>query len=482
MARNLRLGRTRLTTAMLVVLAAIASGCAPATQAKYVFVFIGDGMGPAQRAAAEIYLSGPQEPNQPPRLRTLVMNSLPVHGAARSSSSDSLTTDSGAAATAIATGHKVPNAAISMDFEGGRKLTTIAEIAKEQGWRVGIVSSSSINDATPAAFYAHQPTRGNLYDIAWELVDSRFDYFAGAGPFGVTPEVDKGRASPILEANQRGVQIVRDRESLLAVRPGTGKVWARLMGSDGNNPSFAEMDRPVTQPSLADLTRKGIELLDNPKGFLLMVEGGNIDGTGHSHDAASSVRETLALDQAVAEAMEFYERHPRETLIIVTADHETGGMGLGAPGGSLFFLQERLSRQKGSMKIFADKVVEWRQRNATFEEAVPAIKEFYGLEEIPRHQEALLAAAYAESMKEPNLRTKDATYMALYSNLDPLSAACANYVSRRAGIGWTTYGHTAVPLPVSAIGVGSEQFTGYYENTELFRRILAVMVPARSPR
>ena len=479
MRENVRVRRFGLFVVVGLLLAAILPACsAPeqnAGQIKYVFLMIGDGMGLSQRAAAEIYLWGPQEKDQPVQLKKLAMNSLPVFGAARTNAYDAIVTDSGAAGTALATGHKVSIAVISMDPNSGRRYTTLAEIAKQKGWKVGIVTSAPINDATPAAFYAHQPSRGNHYSIAMELAASGFDYFAGGCPVGVRAAVAEGNVSPIDTARKNGYAVVTNREGLAALRPG-GKAWAYWVDANGDGQVYYEMDRPKDQPSLPEFTRKGIELLDNPKGFFLMVEGGEIDGACHGHDLAAAVGETVAFDQAVAEALEFYRKHPTETLIVVTNDHETGGMGLGGSGGgSLTFLRKKVSAQKGSQGAFSRKVAEFRQGNLTFEEALPAAKDFFGFEELSAYNTKLLEDAYAESMKEPNSRPRDDAYNLLYAKLDPLSAACCNLLSRQAGVAWTTYGHTTVPAPVTAIGPGSERFTGYYENTDLFFKIAAAM-------
>ena len=445
--------------------------------AKYVFFMIGDGMGPAQRAAAELYLSGPQEKGKPIRLQKLTMNSLPVFGFARTNAVDAIVTDSGASATAMATGHKVPIATISLDANGN-KLTTLAEIARERGWKVGIVSSAPIDDATPAAFYAHQTTRGSHYDISMELAGSGFDYFAGGAAMGARPIELEGRPSAVEAAKKNGYAIATNRDQLMALKPGAGKVWSYWALPDSNHTTYYEMDRPADQPSLVDFTRKGIELLDNPKGFFMMVEGGETDGACHAHDLPAAIGETLIFDQAVAAALEFQKKHPAETLILVTNDHETGGMALGGSGGgSLLFLHTKVAGQKKSQEVFDKKVIEFRAKKTTFEEALPAIKEFFGFEELAPASAKLLADAYAESMKDPASRRKDEAYLTLYARLEPLSAACSNLLGRQAGISWNSYNHTYMPAPVSAVGAGSELFAGWYENSDLFRKVLSAMAP-----
>jgi alkaline phosphatase len=447
-------------------------------RAKYVFLMIGDGMGSAHRTAAELFLSGPQEKDQPVHLQKLVMNTLPVCGLARTWAYDGLVTDSGAAATAMATGQKALRAALSVDPVDEHKLKTLAETAKERGWKVGIVTSAAIDDATPAAFYAHQASRGNFYEIAMELAASNFDYFAGGGPAGAKPERLRGRPSPIEAARKNGFRIVTTKDELLRLRPGAGKVWAQYPLSEKNVDMDYEMDRPADRPALVDLTRKAIELLDNPTGFFIMVEGGKIDEAAHVHDAAAMVGDVLAFDRAVAEALAFHKKHPNETLLVVTADHETGGLGLGSTK-NYDLLPKMIAGQKMSHERFEARIAEFRAKGTTFEQALPVIQETFGFENLTPLQTQGLARAYDLSMKEEQARPRTEETIALYYRYEPLSVACGDLLSRLAGLGWPTLSHTGVPVPTSAIGAGQEKFNGYYENTDIFKNILSVMAPSR---
>ena len=145
-----------------------------------------------------------------------------------------------------------------------------------------------------------------------------------------------------------------------------------LPSTEGNVPVEYEIDRPKSRPSLADLTRKGIELLDNPKGFFAMIEGAMIDHASHENDGSAMVREVLALDEAVGEAMAFAAKHPSETLIVVAADHETGALAVGGTGGgSLNFMAAKLSGQKGSHEVLDARIKGLRAANASFEQVLP---------------------------------------------------------------------------------------------------------------
>jgi alkaline phosphatase len=245
---------------------------------KYVFVFIGDGMGMPQINAAERYLAALEGEK----------------------------TGSAAAATAISTGQKTAIGVIAMDPSKTTSYKTVAEMAKERGMKVGIISSVSIDHATPAAFYAHQPSRSMYYEISIDLANSGFDYFGGGGLKRPTGK-NKDKPSSIEMAERNGYTVVSNRSDFMALRPGVGKVLAYNAILDGSKALPYELDRDYNDISLAEYTAKAIELLDNRKGFFIMVEGGNIDWACHANDATASILDTFAFDEAVQEAVDFYQ-------------------------------------------------------------------------------------------------------------------------------------------------------------------------------
>ncbi|NIA07930.1 MAG: alkaline phosphatase [Actinobacteria bacterium] len=444
-------------------------GSAGGEQAKYIFLMIGDGMGVVQRSAAEQFSRSCGNGQ-------LVMNSLPAHGLTTTHSYQSLVTDSAAAATAIACGLKTANGVISMDYTKKTKLKTLAEIAAERGMRVGIISSVSIDHATPACFYAHQPSRSNYYQIAMELAASDFEYFAGGSLYARI----NGRVSPLQAARENGFTIVRTRAQLMALTNGCPKVWSYNQSVDYDSALYYEIDRPKDHLSLVELTAKGIDLLDNSDGFFMMVEGGKIDWACHAHDAAAAIRDILAFDKSVAEALEFYQRHPQDTLIVVTADHETGGMTVGSITAGLGFSPQRLSRQNISgLQFSRTEVLRFRDEQIGFEKALPIIQKAFGLDDLSSGELIRLGRAYTLSMIQKSVRSKDEGYRSLYGSYDPLTTTALHILSSRAGIGWTTFSHTASSVATSAIGVGAESFDGYYDNTDIFRKIVSVMKSAQ---
>ncbi len=372
------------------------------------------------------------------------------------------------------------------------KYKTIAEMAKESGYKVGVVSSVSIDHATPAAFYAHQPTRSNYYDIGAELVNSSFDYFGGGG--FLQPKGSKGDKQDVLDiAREKGYKVVNTRQEILALNSNSGKVIATNAVLDSEKALPYEIDRSTDDLSLADFTKEGIEVLDNSKSFFMMVEGGKIDWTCHANDAATAIKDTVALENAVNEAITFYNKHPQETLIIVTADHETGGLTIGFAGTGYSTFFDKLAHQKQSYAQFDKTIKEYvsnkTRENAKLEDLLPTIKESFGLISstdiaaadkgsdmvMSDYEVQRLRDALAQSMIPSKERKYTDAEKILYGTYEPISVTLTHILDNKAGIGWTSYAHTGVPVPVFALGNGQELFNGYYDNTDIFKKMHAIM-------
>ena len=438
----------------VVVVFSVSAGNSP----KYIFLFIGDGMSIPQRMMADEFA----------RMRgdgQLAMNTLPFHATTRTCSASSLVTDSAAAATAIACGVKTLNGKMGVDPQD-RRLESVAEAAKKSGRKVGIVTSVTINHATPAGFYAHRSHRSQGYAIGLDLIDSGFDYFAGGG-FGkyaddkTAPEY-KGSLYEL--AAKAGYKVVSTKAGLMALRPGCGKVLAR--GCEGALPYELDGGDNAT---LSEFTAKGIELLDNPAGFFMMVEGGSIDWCGHSNDAAANLAEVIGLDRAVRVALAFAAKNPGETLIVVTGDHETGGMTMGFAGTGYKFYMERLANQKCSVDAFAGKLRERRGTKAgfRFEDAKKMLRESFGFE-FEGEGTMVLSAEEVEQLKR-GFETPPG------DKGDPLAAAARIVMSGKAGVGWTSGAHTALPVLTTSIGRGAERFTGFFDNTDIAKRLKEII-------
>jgi alkaline phosphatase len=458
------------------VLAILPSGDEP-QKAKYVFLFIGDGMGLAQVNLTQGYLAALED-----RIGFGELNftRFPQAGFVSNYTNDQMITCSAAAATALATGHKTNIGIISMDTSGSVPYESVAANAKRSGYKVGIVTNTSIDHATPAAFYAHQPDRGNYFKIGLELAQSNFDFFAGGGFLEPDDTLDGGAVNVIDYAMQKGFNVVNTREGFEKLAPGDGKtlLLSPRPASEASLPF--SIDQEPGDFTLADYTSKAISMLDNKNGFFLMVEGGKIDWACHENDAATAIQEVIAFDKAVGYAVAFYQKHPDETLIIVTADHETGGLALGnAVTGYNSYLG--LFRYQKSSKSELNKIVAQFRANksgdpdADFERILKVLETDMGLNsrqrntllsetEISKLKNAFMEDVY--SIENDNKTKKDNSYF--------ISIAIS-ILAEKAGIGWSSGSHTCVNVPVYTLGTGAEKFSGYIDNTDIPKLIGELM-------
>lgn len=443
-----------------------------AAQAKYVFLFIGDGMAMPQISAAEAYLSAKE--GNAANQKLLNFSTFPAQGMTTTYAYDRFITGSAAAATAMATGQKTAIGVISMDPGKTESYKTLAEMAKEDGKKVGIISSVDLDHATPAAFYAHQPSRNNYYQIGVEAVSSDVDYFGG-GRFrlGKTPEGEKNIHELMAEA---GWTIAEDRDSINAIQAGTEKVYCSNHGFADDALPY-DIDREADDVSLAEFTQKGIELLDNEDGFFMMVESGKIDWACHANDGASSIMDTLAFAESIETAIQFYNEHPEETLIVVTGDHETGGLTLGFAGTGYETDFANISSQTKSYEYF-DKFVLTHYLEAgssDLEGLMADIEKYFGLTELNDYEAELLEKAYIRTVAGDEAVSNATEDKLLYGGYTPLTMQLTHIQNNRSGMAWTSYKHTAVPVATFAVGAGEEMFHGYYDNTDIFTKIKAAM-------
>ena len=441
-----------------------ASAVAFAAAPKYVFVFIGDGMSTPQRLMAEDFSkrTGRGE---------LAMNHLARRTETATKSANKVVTDSAAAATAIACGEKTDNGMLGMRPDGTR-IESVAAVAKKAGRKVGIVTTVTIVHATPAGFYAHNRSRGDSRAIAMDLVKSGFDYFAGGGIGGWTQpkggyfdttgnfvKLEEGsEAVPGIDPyslwQTNGYTFVKDDlAAFKALKPGR-PVWC-VFGESGMD--YA-LDRDGSQPTLAEIVEKGIELLDGPEGFFLMCEGGKVDYAGHANDAGGSVAEQLSLDDAVKVATRFAKAHPGETLIVTTGDHETGGLIRGITGAGAAFDPALLKHQRCTASKFSSILKNAQEKNAafSFDDAMALVRENFGLGgPVP------LTDADRDELKKAFEQKKPAEF----------AGAAKRILSAHAGLAWKSGGHTALPTMTTAEGPGSEILEGMTDNTEIGARL-----------
>jgi alkaline phosphatase len=447
------------------------------------------------------------------------MNTFPAQGINTTYDLSRVIPDSASTATAIASGHKTTSGTVGMDPEAKVSYESIAELAKKKDWKVGILTTVSLDHATPSAFYAHVASRKQMYDISMQLANSGFDYFAGGQMLEPVDKKDRSKPNAVETAKRNGYIIAFGRGELQTLKPGVGKVIAMSKLVDRDAAMYYTLDQRDSSDhvSLSEYLEKGIELLDNPNGFFIMAEAGKIDWACHANDAASSIHDTLALDDAVAKAVSFYEKHPDETLIIVTGDHETGGLTIGFAGTQYSSFVDKIKHQKMSYIEFDKKLAEYKKTHspadARLEDLMPLIKEVFGLYVMAPDERAALEAeitqgktdnasdeakeaakeaekklkygmslsdlelkvlqdAFKQTMLDEKERPKNDHAYLLYGGFEPLSVKLTTILSNKAGLGWASYSHTGIPVQTSAIGAGAQLFNGYYDQTEINSKMI----------
>ena len=398
----------RITSAILCVMAIILFISASACNAKkkdetpkYVFLFIGDGMSYNSVALAESYLS---YKNGKLGGEQLLFTQFPAQGNATSHSANCRVTDSSASGTAISTGSKTNNAMLGVDPEGN-KLKSISYELKEKGYNVGIISSVPINHATPSSFYAHNDSRYDYYTITQQIPGSGFEFYAGSGMidyFGSDKNNPKESSACILEKN--GINVCFSKEEAKeAIQNGDRMLVCQPYNKEKESSSYdAGGATPENHIHLAEMLELGMERLTDKKPFFIMCEGGEIDWAAHSQKTMPTILSIFEFEKAIAVAYEFYKAHPDETLIVVTADHGTGG---------------------------------------------PSFTE------------------------DPEWTVMDSIWVAS-GNMNKLSREDNRKLNVENNIDWSTGSHTGEPVPVYAIGKGSEKFNGRMDNTEIKGKIL----------
>ena len=435
---------------------------------KYVFYFIGDGMGSNQVLGAEMYRSALQgEPLG--RVQTL-MTTFPYSGSASSYSKSNGITDSAAAGTCLATGQKTKNGMLGLGPDSTR-LTTIAEELKAQGWGIGIMTTVAIDHATPGAFYGHVKKRSMYYEIGQQLSESGFDFFGGAGFHYPQGKKDDEKINLYRLAEERGYTVVHGIEEAASFQDSAINKMILVQATDdqgskhGDNLSYA-IDRKEGDLTLRQIVSTAIPFLAaRHERFFTMVEGGMIDYACHGDDAATAFGEVWDMDEAMREAYAFYEQHPEETLIIVTADHETGGLALGNSDYTLHL--DLLQHQQCSAWILSDLFSQLfkEKQKPGWEDVKRIYKEqlgFWDKVEITTAEEAELKTLYKSARAKKSKDTKT-----MYKTINALGDAGIALLNKKAHVGWTTRAHSAHVVPIFAIGPGAEIFSGWHDNTEI---------------
>jgi alkaline phosphatase len=510
--------RVRRICFCLTLLVCIAASAAHAAPPRYVILMIGDGMGWPHVQLAEALLGAQAGVHRVP----LHMTTLPVTGLASTHSANNFVTDSAAAATALACGVKTSNGMLGVDSSNTLRFASIATLARQHNRKIGVVTTDTLVGGTPAAFYAHRPDRWSEYAIGADLLASGFDLFVASGGFGDPDGKNVPTNGIATLTNELAAFVAADAtgtnasvlwHSLPGLTARYGYAWVdsaqtfrALQPAAHKTIAVVPMPRVLVAASnaltLAEVTRKCLAVLDNPTGFFLMIEGAHIDKLSHQNDGAAVAQEVLAFDRAVIAAYAFYTNHPDETLLVVTADHETGGMTLG--NGTRRF--KLLARQRMLATEFRGKIDEYRvthtrrgplgrwlaaflrsadagKKPAQFADVVPLLQQCFGfggtnadVPLTPAEWQAL-ERAFDDSMRDVQVYLKDAALRAQYGGQDPLTITALRLLNEKAGMRWASLDHSGAMVPVFACGVGRARFAGIQDNTAVAHKIMQVMLP-----
>ena len=467
------------------------------TAPKYVFLFIGDGMSYPQIQSTSDFLGALEDKdywqaqpslddNKGAKLdgpQYLNFMNFEAAGSAVTYDSNSFCPDSASTATSISTGHKTYSGTINMSEDYKTAYETIAEKVHQQlGMKVGVISSVNLNHATPAAFYAHQASRNDYYEIGLELIESGFEYFSGGALLKPTGS-DGDQEDLYALAEEAGYTVVKTQAEAEKVTEGPVIIVDEHL-ADGDAMAY-ELDRTDDMWSLADHVEKGIQVLDNDKGFFMMCEGGKIDWACHANDAASTIHDTQALADAVQVAIDFAAEHPEETLILVTGDHETGGLTIGFAGTDYDTYLDLLKNQKISYAKFdSDYVAAYKENKTSFQDVLKDVEALFGLKASGEEGDKLvltdyeleqLRAAYEKSVNGTAASEYEQEEYVLYGTYEPLSVTLTHIINNKAGISFTSYSHTGLPVAVLAQGVGADTFNGYYDNTQIYVKLASLL-------
>jgi len=460
---------------LIIAIVALLAATQVFGQAKYVFYFIGDGMGVNQVNLTEYYLNAMQDKLGPGQL---CFTQFPVASVSTTYSADSDVTDSAASGTALATGVKTNNGYLGVDAEGN-KLASVARLAKNAGKKVGIMSTVGINHATPGAFYAGQINRGMYDEIYGDLVVSDFDFFAGSE---VIRNSEKKRLydDPKALAQENGYTYVEnldefnasyaDAKKMLLI-PGNG--YSVEYGIDRVN---APAEKAAKMISLRDMVESSVKFLTKDKknpGFFLMAEGGRVDYACHGNDAAACIREVIDFDEAIKFAYDFYLKHPKETAIIISADHETGGIVL-VPGSAKQL--KLIDVQKKSEGAITDELVELMKTKGktplSWDEVKAFLSENFGFWKsvtLSPEDELKFFTIYTRTIAKSAKGDVSDEYG--YNHDASIVSAAVDFFDSHVGIKYTTGGHSAGYVPVYAIGVGAEKFNAKTDNAKIAQAI-----------
>lgn len=375
-------------------------------KAKYIFLFIGDGLSCSQISLTESWLS-----YKAGKIggESLTMSTFPIYGMMTTHTLEREITCSAAAGTAISCGQKTVKNRIAADKDG-KRLKSMSYDLKEDGYNVALISSCPINHATEATFFASNPDRNNFYEISKEIPASGFNFFAGSGFIQFYGE-DGNQESTVEYLERNGYEVCCGAKEYEEMADKCDRIifYQECFRDKPAGDYIMNGKRTEGEVTLPQMLKYGMDFVGDEKPFFIMCEGGSIDWAAHLNRTMPTVNCIIEFDEAIRLAYEFYQKHPDETLIVVTADHGTGGVAMGQGGW-------------GRDKIHWDII-----------------------------EKAWIEAGECNEMSyEDNRKLNEA-----------------------ATIGWSGVYHSGENVPVFAIGKGAERFGGKIDNSSIKSRILA---------
>ena len=448
----------------LLLLALLVTGCSSEPKVKYVFYFIGDGMGVNEVIGTNLY-------NQANGQGNVNFTGFPVVNFITTVSANSLVTDSSAAGTALASGTKIDNGVVGVDPDGNW-TGNLTEWAHAAGFGTGVATSVGVNHATPASFVAHTASRNGYEEISLQMIDSPVDFMAGAT---FLTNRGSGHDAAYFEhkADSAGIAIFKGPAAIRGIDVTKPRVLCLSAKAEDSIP-YA-IDRKEDDTRLADFTDAGIRYLEaryGKKGFFFMIEGGKVDYAGHGNDAATCFQEVNDMAESVDLALAFLARHPKQTLIVITADHETGGLMLGS--GRYEMHPDRLLRQHASVDALTDQF-----RAKFFPEGQPfktptwdAVKAFFA-EEVGMWGDVQVSERVEKDLKDIYDQTfgkggdRNLSEENLYSSNFQIVADVVRALDRAAGYQWSFGSHSGSPVGLYVTGACAEQFNTVKDNAEI---------------
>lgn len=413
-------------------------------ESRNLIVLIGDGMGPAQVTAARNYL------HYEKGIDHLTLDSIYVGQATTYADRgedggvmvSGAVTDSASAGTAFATGHKTYNAGISVSNEDiSKPFASVIEASETAGKATGLVTTARITHATPAVFASHVRNRDNENAIASQYLDSGVDVLFGGGKSYFVSKEEGGKRSDktiLGDFEAKGYTLIEDSASLAALPASTGKA----LGLFGNSHVAYTPDRTDDIPSLADMTSKAIELLSqDADGFTMMIEGGRIDHASHANDFPTTIQEVLDFDAAVKVALD-YAKKDGNTSIVITADHETGGLSLGRDN------------------IYEMNLDLWDQQKHSSEYLIDQLNEAETVADIKK---IVADNTWITDLSDDEAKIILAGDGSSYGR----EGGYNQVVSKRLLIGWSGHGHSGTDVGVWAYGPIAKEVSGQIDNTEI---------------